>query len=185
MKRLVLSLFPLVILSRSFCTPLLDADSTEKVGGAIAVVQQFYRWYSENCTELSSEGFLRDGGVQGKQYEIDFRKVDQFLNRLVSTGLFSETFPPKVNAFFARCNEKMFAMNQTEGPPIDLNYDIIFCSQEYDLTPEFVDFFTFSDVLMSGSRITMKINTPYEWVNTATLILTDRGWKIDRICEIK
>ena len=173
------------ILSRILAASPLEADSSEKVGGAINVVREFYRWYCMNYHETNPPSFLLDGGVQGKQYAVDFQKVDQFTYQLMSSGFFSETFPGKVNAFFTRCNQKLFTMNQTEGPPIDLNRDLIFCSQEFDLTPEFADFFTFSNVHLKDGIVMLTIHTPYEWSITSTLLWTDSRWKIDALCDIK
>lgn len=138
-----------------------------------STVKGFYRWYHNNYNSVNSFKLVPNAGKEGYQYRVDFIALEQYLNKLRSSGYLSRQFIEKERAYYLKCDRDMQDRHQCNGPPGGLEYDRILFTQEIEYEMSEVIKAAVVDISISENRASA---TVYRY--TIELIREEGAWKI-------
>lgn len=191
MDRLALAaglLVSLALAAEPAATPTVPDDSAAILG----TIKGFLRWALQN-DEVIKALQPRIKRVPGSTHLVlDRSRLDAFASRFLASGLFDASFADAVRRYYTRHAAQLAAMTKAEfdelakygrGPLMEVeNMDLLFCAQEYEYRPEYVDAFQLTRLDVHGDRATAEVLSPYQWPTRFALVRRGGRWLIAAYC---
>ncbi len=115
-------------------TIAFDSMKNSKYGKVcLSNVKELLTWYRGKYDELNNIDLVKlEGNGDSIHYEIDFKSVKLYLQKLKESKIFSENYIKAMYNYLKKCNEKLIKNYQSDGPPLGLEHDLILLTQEPD-----------------------------------------------------
>jgi Protein of unknown function (DUF3828) len=118
------------------------SNDTRDLMAISQTIHGFYKWYGAFLEdETKDTNFTND---KGKYLTLDKVKLQQYFNYLRESGALSETYFKNEQMQLEKC-ELLWKEEGKDGPPSCLDYDRIFCAQDWD-----INFWTSAPVVVEG-----------------------------------
>lgn len=162
----------------------VETDVNDALKTAVArkaceqTIHGFYTWYDAFRKDDSRNLNFTDD--KGKHLKLDAAKLDTYLGHFMASGFVGTGFIEGRKTFYKNC-EKLWQNEPKDEPPSCLDYDPIFCAQDWDLdfwtkAPVFIDLY--GDTVAATLRSTVTDN-PQE--HDFDLVLENGKWVLLKI----
>lgn len=160
--------------------PNETSESEEKVTKEI--VTGFLNWYTLNKPSIDSimlvPASLDDD--PDNAYFVNMDNLERFLQMIKSSGYLSEHYISTLKKYIVNCDLEMRKINQTDGPPEGLEFDLILRTNETANTISKIESgIHFSDFHIQRNKVTVKVELVY--VLSFELVKNGGRWSILRI----
>jgi|GEM_PF-4945390 len=145
-------------------------------------VHDFFIWYTTYYQTLSQYRLIITQ-IDG-HYTVNWPELNKFLNAWVQNPYVSKHFHENIRAYFERIDRNLKISTEKEGPVLDLDYDLFFCSQEYDVNHTFVSHLTYKIIKKNQRKLKIQVTTPYGSSIPIELETDQYSLKISKICRI-
>lgn len=164
--------------------PFIGSSKPSQYNKSTAFLRSFFRWYKTKYNYLDHHIYFVDMDFKGNTpYKINFKKTEEYLSTLKSSGFFSENYLKNARAYFDKIDLDLQKTKQNDGTVDGLDHDLILHSQEPEAMLENLEGIQLEVISISENRVIVKMKTKFNQDTYSLYYLTKNGDKylIDKI----
>lgn len=164
-------LVSLLMFSIMLTMQCIGADNPPKSADAITFVRNFYRWYQTKFDYIDHHLYLVDMDLKNpKPYRINFKKTEEYLSILKSSGFFSDSYINYYRQYFKEIDDTLKKTKQDDGTVDGLDYDLIMNSQEPESYLKNLNVIRLTIVSSTAENAVVKMKTTLDPVESYQLL---------------
>lgn len=155
----------------------------------VETVKSFLKWYRDNEEKLYSFNTIKGGISEQNEnpanYYVDFDAVEQEIQLIKSSNLFSQKFLSEYKQNYVQGDEHFKKDPVNDGPPFGFDYDYFFKTQEdYQSDLKNIDSIKFTVKSISDQECTVEFHLKNCGMTYKYTLSKKDHWQIDSIKNI-